>query len=380
MALRLTYLVIGSSLLTYTTTPNKLTDAIEALLKPLEKIKVPVHDIAMMMSLALRFIPILLEEANRIIRAQSARGADFEEGKLIERLKGMVSILVPLLVSATKRAYDLALAMEARCYRGGEGRTKMKPPKYRKADGLAMGIVVLYIIILLIVRHFFCKRSGMMRVRLVVAYDGTNYHGWQIQNNAISVEEVLQEALRELLREPVELIGASRTDAGVHAQGNVAVFDTDTRIPAEKIAIAVNQRLPEDIRVMKSEQVEETFHPRYAVSEKTYEYRISNVPIQLPTERLYSYFVYLPLDIEKMHKAAQLFIGEHDFAGFLLGKKVRCRRRCGQFTGVRSKNGTSDLYPCDRKRIFCITWCGSLRGHLWKWDLADGKFLRSKRR
>ena len=130
-----------------------------------------------------------------------------------------------------------------------------------------------------------------MRVRLVVAYDGTNYHGWQIQNNAISVEEVLQEALRELLREPVELIGASRTDAGVHAQGNVAVFDTDTRIPAEKIAIAVNQRLPEDIRVMKSEQVEETFHPRYAVSEKTYEYRISNVPIQLPTERLYSYFV-----------------------------------------------------------------------------------------
>ena len=106
-----------------------------------------------------------------------------------------------------------------------------------------------------------------MRVRLVVAYDGTNYHGWQIQNNAISVEEVLQDALRELLREPVELIGASRTDAGVHAQGNVAVFDTDTRIPAEKIAIAVNQRLPEDIRVMKSEQVEENFHPRYAVSE-----------------------------------------------------------------------------------------------------------------
>ena len=172
-----------------------------------------------------------------------------------------------------------------------------------------------------------------MRVRLVVAYDGTNYHGWQIQNNAISVEEVLQEALRELLREPVELIGASRTDAGVHAQGNVAVFDTDTRIPAEKIAIAVNQRLPEDIRVMKSEQVEETFHPRYAVSEKTYEYRISNVPIQLPTERLYSYFVYLPLDIEKMQKVAQLFIGEHDFAG----QKARCRRRCGRFTGVRSK-------------------------------------------
>ena len=125
MALRLTYLVIGSSLLTYTTTPNKLTDAIEALLKPLEKIKVPVHEISMMMSIALRFIPILLEETDKIMKAQFIRCR---------------------CVSA--------LAMEARCYRGGEGRTKMKPPKYRKADGLAMGIVVLYIIILLIVRHF----------------------------------------------------------------------------------------------------------------------------------------------------------------------------------------------------------------------------------
>ena len=156
-----------------------------------------------------------------------------------------------------------------------------------------------------------------MRVRLVVAYDGTNYHGWQIQNNAISVEEVLQEALRELLREPVELIGASRTDAGVHAQGNVAVFDTDTRIPAEKIAIAVNQRLPEDIRVMKSEQVEETFHPRYAVSEKTYEYRISNVPIQLPTERLYSYSV----RYRKNAESSTAFYRGTRFCRILLGKK-----------------------------------------------------------
>lgn len=105
--------------------------------------------------MALRFIPILLEEANRIIRAQSARGADFEEGKLIERLKGMVSILVPLLVSATKRAYDLALAMEARCYRGGQGRTKMKPLVYRKSDGIALAMVLVYFILLLVVKHFF---------------------------------------------------------------------------------------------------------------------------------------------------------------------------------------------------------------------------------
>lgn len=155
IAMRLIYLILGSSMLTYTTSPNQLTDAIEKMLKPLEKIKVPVHDFAMMLSLALRFIPILLDEANRIITAQSARGADFEEGKLLKRMKAMVSILVPLLVSATKRAYDLALAMEARCYHGGKGRTKMKPLRYRKSDLLAYGIMIVYLALILVVNHFF---------------------------------------------------------------------------------------------------------------------------------------------------------------------------------------------------------------------------------
>lgn len=154
MAMRLIYLIIGSSLMTYTTTPNQLTDAIEKLLKPLERIHVPVHDFAMMMSLALRFIPILLEEANRIIQAQSARGADFEEGNLWHRMKAMVSILVPLLVSATRRAYDLANAMEARCYRGGKGRTKMKPLQYRRTDLAAYGVVFGYFAAVVAVTHF----------------------------------------------------------------------------------------------------------------------------------------------------------------------------------------------------------------------------------
>lgn len=154
MAMRLIYLIIGSSMLTYTTTPNQLTDAIEKLLKPLKKIHVPVHDFAMMMSLALRFIPILLEEANRIINAQSARGADFEEGKIWHRMRAMVSILVPLLVSATRRAYDLANAMEARCYRGGEGRTKMKPLKYHRRDYLSYGVLLLYFAGVIVVTHF----------------------------------------------------------------------------------------------------------------------------------------------------------------------------------------------------------------------------------
>lgn len=154
MSMRLSYLIIGSSMMTYTTTPNQLTDAIEKLLKPLEKIKVPVHDFAMMMSLALRFIPILLEEANRIINAQSARGADFEEGKLWHRMRAMVSILVPLLVSATRRAYELANAMEARCYRGGEGRTKMKPLKYRAADRASYGVLFAYLVCVIGITHF----------------------------------------------------------------------------------------------------------------------------------------------------------------------------------------------------------------------------------
>ena len=154
MSMRLIYLVIGSSMLTYTTTPNQLTDALENLMKPLNKIKVPVHEFAMMMSLALRFIPILLEEANRIINAQSARGADFEEGKIWQRMRAMISILGPLLVSALRRAYELANAMEARCYRGGEGRTKMKPLRYRAVDISAYGILVLYLLAIIAVNHF----------------------------------------------------------------------------------------------------------------------------------------------------------------------------------------------------------------------------------
>lgn len=153
MAMRLIYLIVGSSMLTYTTTPNQLTDGLETLFKPLEKIHVPVHDFAMMMSLALRFIPILLDEANRIINAQSSRGADFEEGNIFKRMKTMVSILVPLLVSATRRAYDLAMAMEARCYRGGAGRTKMKPLQYKSTDWAAYVIVVVYFALVIVVTH-----------------------------------------------------------------------------------------------------------------------------------------------------------------------------------------------------------------------------------
>lgn len=145
MAIRLTYLVIGSSIMTLTTTPNQLTDGLERLMKPLESIHVPVHEIAMMMSIALRFIPILLEETDKIMKAQIARGADFESGNIIQKAKNMVPLLVPLFISAFRRANDLAMAMEARCYHGGGGRTQMKPLKYEKRDFLAFGILAIYL-------------------------------------------------------------------------------------------------------------------------------------------------------------------------------------------------------------------------------------------
>ena len=149
MAVRLVFLIIGSSLMTLTTTPNQLTDGMETGLAPLKKIHVPVHEISMMMSIALRFIPILLEETGKIMKAQSARGADFESGNLVQKAKSLIPILVPLFVSAFRRANDLAMAMEARCYHGGDGRTKMKPLRYQKNDRTAYIILLLYLVLLI---------------------------------------------------------------------------------------------------------------------------------------------------------------------------------------------------------------------------------------
>lgn len=152
MAIRLTYLILGTSLMTLTTTPNQLTDGLEKALKPLAKIHVPVHEIAMMMSIALRFIPILIEETDKIMKAQMARGASFDEGNIIKKAKSLIPLLVPLFVSAFRRANDLAMAMEARCYCGGDGRTKMKPLRYQSMDYQAYVILILYLALLFVLR------------------------------------------------------------------------------------------------------------------------------------------------------------------------------------------------------------------------------------
>lgn len=150
MAIRLIYLIVGSSVMTLTTTPNDLTDGLEKLLGPMKKIHMPVHEIAMIMSIALRFIPILLEETDKIMKAQIARGADFESGNLIQKAKAMVPLLVPLFISAFRRANDLAMAMEARCYHGGEGRTKMKPLHYESRDRMAYAVVWGYLVAMIV--------------------------------------------------------------------------------------------------------------------------------------------------------------------------------------------------------------------------------------
>lgn len=153
MAIRLAFLVIGSSVMTLTTTPNDLTDGLEKALRPLRKIRVPVHEVAMMMSIALRFIPILLEETDKIMKAQMARGADFDSGGLIQKAKNMIPLLVPLFISAFRRANDLAMAMEARGYHGGEGRTKMKPLIYKSRDRIAYVCLLLYLVLMFLVNQ-----------------------------------------------------------------------------------------------------------------------------------------------------------------------------------------------------------------------------------
>ena len=152
LAVRLSFLIVGSSIMTLTTTPNQLTDAIESVMRPLKRLHVPVHEVAMMMSIALRFIPILMEETDKIMKAQEARGASFDSGNLIDKTKALIPLLVPLFISAFRRANDLAMAMEARCYRGGDSRTKMKPLIYRRRDVLGYGVIISFLALVIVTR------------------------------------------------------------------------------------------------------------------------------------------------------------------------------------------------------------------------------------
>ena len=174
----------------------------------------------------------------------------------------------------------------------------------------------------------------MKRIKLEVAYDGTDYCGWQIQPEDITIEKVLNDNLSQLLGEEIKVIGASRTDSGVHALGNVAVFDTKSKIPGERMAQALNARLPEDIIIQSSREVSADFHPRFQDTQKTYEYTFYNASFDNPITRRYHHFVYVPLDVEKMKEAARYFLGEHCFISL-------CSSRAQVTSYVR------EIYACD---------------------------------
>jgi tRNA pseudouridine38-40 synthase len=190
------------------------------------------------------------------------------------------------------------------------------------------------------------------RIRLKISYDGTAYHGWQIQDGAVTVEGVLTEAVREAVGSPVEVIGASRTDAGVHALGNVAVFDADTPIPADKMAMVLNKLLPDDISIVCSDEVPTDWHPRKQDCRKTYEYRIYTSPVRMPLKRLYAHYTYNDLDIGEMDRAAAFFTGEHDFTAFCAA-------------GSQATTFTRTIYACSVKKdgneaVISVTGSGFL--------------------
>ena len=192
----------------------------------------------------------------------------------------------------------------------------------------------------------------MKRVRLKIAYDGTAYHGWQIQEGQTTVEEVLRAAVSEAVGRETELIGASRTDSGVHAMGNIAVFDTDSPIPPDKMSMVLNKLLPDDISVVSSDEVPPDWHPRKQDCRKTYEYHIYNSPVRIPVKRLYAHHIYNEINDSEMDRAAKAFIGEHDFSGFCAA-------------GAQTQTFVRTIYDCAVKRagdevIISVTGSGFL--------------------
>jgi tRNA pseudouridine38-40 synthase len=174
----------------------------------------------------------------------------------------------------------------------------------------------------------------MKRIQLTVAYDGTDFCGWQVQNNGRTVEGVLNEVLSDFLGEEIRVIGASRTDSGVHGMGNLAIFDTQSTIPGDKFIYILNQRLPDDVSIRKSQEVAADFHPRHVNSRKTYEYRILNAASPNPVRRKYTWLIPKKLDVKAMQRAAQYVPGEHDFASFCAA-------------GSQAQTTVRTVYSCD---------------------------------
>ncbi|SFL26141.1 tRNA pseudouridine38-40 synthase [Lachnospiraceae bacterium KH1T2] len=211
----------------------------------------------------------------------------------------------------------------------------------------------------------------MKRVMLKVAYDGTNYHGWQVQDGATTIESELNRAIEEITHEKIEVSGASRTDAGVHAMGNLAVFDTEARMPAEKFSYALNTRLPEDIRVVGAEEVPTDFHPRFTDTEKTYMYRICNGEFPDPIKRLYTFFSYTKYDVDKMQQAADHLVGEHDFKSFA-SVHTQAKTTVREVTGVKVERVENEIQITVRGYGFLYNMVRIIAGTLL--EVGAGKY------
>ena len=308
MVLRILMLIACTLLLTYTTSPILLTDGLEKLLRPLKKLNFPVHELSMMMSIALRFIPTLIQETDKIISAQKARGADFDSGNLIQKAKALIPILIPLFISSFRRAAATtgtrgAPACGSFATPGGTTASSYSaspsaPGSWSCAWSLA------------------CEEGASMKrnIALTLMYDGTAYHGWQVQKRDVTVAETLEKALAQVVGHPVKCTGAGRTDAGVHAERYVSNFRTTSTIPCDRLPLAVNSRLPGDIVVTKATEVPEDFNAIGSCIKKEYTYRIYNSRIRNAFLVNRVWFYPKQLDADVMNRAAQHFVGTHDFA------------------------------------------------------------------
>ena len=315
MGLRLYFLVIFAALLMMTTSPMSFSDGLECLLSPLSLIKLPVSEMAMMMTIALRFIPTFFEETDRIIKAQMSRGADFESGGLIRRARAFIPVLVPLFVLVFARAENLATAMESRCYVPGAPRSKLHPLAWGARDTAAIACAAAFVLFSVLWGRYFGVFRAWLAV-LEISYDGSRFFGWQSQPNGMGAQDALENALA-LIGERTRIFGAGRTDAGVHARAQVAHFDASREWDARRLVLAINARLPSSVSVMRASRVRDDFHARRSAVLREYRYFIWNSPVCRPYVK--PFVLWLPgshYDWSRASRCAGLLAGEHDFGAF----------------------------------------------------------------
>jgi tRNA pseudouridine38-40 synthase len=315
---RLILILTVAQMLMLATSTLQLTVALETLFRPLKVFRFPIDELVMIITIAMHFLPLLLLEAEEVRTAQIARGADFQQGSLKERMHKQLMIIVPVFGLSLQRANDLAISLESRAYVPGIARTHLHPLRLSAEDLL---LLLLLAAIGAVIGFFHYEGAIFMkRIKLVLDYDGTAYHGFQWQENAHTVQAEVEAAILKVSGEKLRIDAAGRTDAGVHALGQVVAFLTGSSVPAENWSLALNTHLPADINVQQSEEVLPDFHPRYDAHKKTYIYRIYTGNEGLGVKRRYAWCLPYELNPETMREACEQLRGQHDFRGFCSAK------------------------------------------------------------